>query len=266
MRDATGPAETGGMDSVRIYDIMACNVYWDFDGSDLPREQHKFLVSFHPTDTPTPELVESIVATGPGGYRVEFANEPFTQRNLNGHIHDAALGFHWYMVNLPTGYLPEGEYTIEVTAKDGTVGSRSRVQRQESTDRIVPAYREHRARLLDSFTPSRTAEPAGPVERIGWRTLAGLGGPDAYYVFRLAEGGTLREFDTQRLVWWDNIYLDAVRSGEPTTGLNRGEVIPPVALEPGKSYGYFVEITDGNVQRDADLCVFQPHQFFTVPA
>ncbi|MFJ6676631.1 hypothetical protein ACIQMJ_36495 [Actinosynnema sp. NPDC091369] len=159
MRDATGPAETGGMDSVRIYDIMACNVYWDFDGSDLPREQHKFLVSFHPTDTPTPELVESIVATGPGGYRVEFADEPFTQRNLNGHIHDSALGFHWYMVNLPTGYLPEGEYTIEVTAKDGAVTRRSRVQRQESTDRIVPVYREHRARLLDSFTPSRTAEP-----------------------------------------------------------------------------------------------------------
>ncbi|WP_157620453.1 hypothetical protein [Saccharothrix sp. NRRL B-16348] len=39
----------------------------------------------------------------PDGYRVEFANEAFTQRNLNGHIHDSALGFYWYMVNLPTG-------------------------------------------------------------------------------------------------------------------------------------------------------------------
>lgn len=254
------------MDSVRIYDIMACNVYWDFDGSGLPREQHKFLVSFHPTDRPTPELIESIVARGPGGYRVEFANEPFTQRNLNGHIHDSAIGFYWYMVNLPTGYLPEGEYTIEVTAKDGSVTSRSRVQRQEPTDRIVPVYRENRAKVLDAFTPSRTAEPTGAVRRVDWLTLDELGGPDAFYVFRLAEGGTLREFDTQRLLWWDNIYLDAVRSGEPTTGLNRGGVALPVPLDPGRSYGYFVEITDGNVQSDANICVFQPHQFFTVPA
>lgn len=162
--------------------------------------------------------------------------------------------------------MPEGEYTIEVTAKDGSVSSRSRVQRQGPTGRIVPAYLEHRAGILDAFTPSRTAEPAGDVERISRRTLDGVGGPDAYYVCRLAEGGTLREFDTQRLVWWDNVYLDAVRSGEPTTGLNRGEVTPPVSLEPGKSYGYFVEITDGNVQGDATICVFQPHQFFTVPA
>ncbi|MFD0203431.1 MULTISPECIES: hypothetical protein [Saccharothrix] len=66
--------------------------------------------------------------------------------------------------------------------------------------------------------------------------------------------------------WWDNIYLDAVGSGDATTGLDRGSVTLPVALEPGRSYGYFVEITDGNVQRDANICVFQPHQFFTAPA
>ncbi|MEU4770216.1 hypothetical protein AB0H12_44080 [Actinosynnema sp. NPDC023794] len=149
-----GRAGTGGMDPVRIYDVMACDVHWDFDGSGLPREQHK-------------------------------------------------------------------------------------------------------------FTPSRTAEPSGAVDRL---TLDELGGPDAFSVFRLAEGGTLREFDTQRLVWWDNIHLDAVRSVGRTTGLDRGGVTLPVPLGPGGSCGYFVEITDGNVRRDATICVFRPHQFFTVPA
>ncbi|QFZ21416.1 hypothetical protein [Saccharothrix syringae] len=258
--------------AVRIYDIMACDVHWDFAGSDLPREQHKFLVSFYPTgDVPTPELIDRIVARGPGGREVEIANQPFTQANLNGHIHDAALGTYWYMHNIPTGYLPEGEYTIEVTAKDGTVTSRSRYQRAAPTRALVPVYRENRDRILDAFTPSRSREP-GPGTRLdafrcAWATLRDFAGPaaDAYYVFRLARGGTLREFDTQKLTWWDNIYVDAARSGDRTNGLNRGEVTVGTPLEPGTSYGYFVEITDGNVQGDANLCIFQPHQFFTTP-
>ena len=89
--------------TVRIFDIMACNVYWDFDGSPLPREQHKFLVSFYPTKgAPTPELIDSIVAYGPDGYRVEFANQRFTPDNKNGYIYDRTLDYYWYMVNLAT--------------------------------------------------------------------------------------------------------------------------------------------------------------------
>jgi hypothetical protein len=41
---------------------------------------------------------------------------------------------------------------------------------------------------------------------------------------------------------------------------------PSGVTRTGRSYGYFVEITDGNVRGDANIRVFQPHRFFTVPA
>ncbi|AAZ57085.1 hypothetical protein Tfu_3052 [Thermobifida fusca YX] len=255
--------------TVRIFDIMACNVYWDFDGSPLPREQHKFLVSFYPTKgAPTPELIDSIVAYGPDGYRVEFANQRFTPDNKNGYIYDRTLDYYWYMVNLATGFLPEGEYTIEVTGKDGTVDRRSRMQRQESTDALVPAYREHRQQILNSFAPSgrqRLPEGTALTDLVcSWRTLKELAGRDAYYIYRLAEGGSAREFDTQNLTWWDNIFFQKLR-GDATAGLNRDSVTVAAELKPDTTYAYFVEITDSNVQSETNICIFQPHQVFTTP-
>lgn len=59
-------------EQVQIYDLMACNVYMDFD-TQLPKEQHKFLIAFHPTgDRPVPELIESITAKGPNGTRLRW--------------------------------------------------------------------------------------------------------------------------------------------------------------------------------------------------
>jgi hypothetical protein len=256
---------------VRIYDIMACNVYWDFDESPLPREQHKFLVSFWPTgDVPAPDLIDRIVARGPGGYEVEFANRPFTNRDTNGHIYDPTLDYYWYMVNLPTGFMDEGEYTIEVTCKDGTVLAKSRVQDNGSADAVVSAYTGHRAEIRASFSPSGDRPlPAGaPLTgvRSSWATLRDLADVDAYYIYRIAEASSAREFDTQRLVWWDNIFIQRAGGGEAGAGRNRGEVAIGTELRPGTSYGYFVEITDGNVQGETNVCVFQPHQFFTTPS
>ncbi len=236
--------------TVQIYDIMACNVYWDFEDSlGLPKEQHKFLISFYPTESPTPQLIESIVARGPDGYQVSLTNQRFTNANRDGFIYDKALNFYWYMVNVPKGFLPEGVYVIEVTTKDGQVLSKSRRQRNRPSDELVTSYLVHRDRLI--FTPTT------------WSTLNAFGGPDAYYVYRLAKGGSLREFDTQHLLWWDNIYIQRARGIDPKAGLNKTSVEPPVAFSPGHSYGYFVEITDGNVQNDANICIFQPHRFFT---
>jgi tRNA G18 (ribose-2'-O)-methylase SpoU len=43
--------------TIEIYDIMACNVYMDFENTGLQKEQHKFLVAFFPTGgAPLPEL------------------------------------------------------------------------------------------------------------------------------------------------------------------------------------------------------------------
>src|SRR5690606_19404379 len=186
----------------------------------------------------------------------------------NGYIYDRTLDYYWYMVNLATGFLPEGEYTIEVTGKDGTVDRRSRMQRQESTDALVPAYREHRQQILDSFAPSgrqRLPEGTALTDLVcSWRTLKELAGRDAYYIYRLAEGGSAREFDTQNLTWWDNIFFQKLR-GDATAGLNRDSVTVAAELKPDTTYAYFVEITDSNVQSETNICIFQPHQVFTTP-
>lgn len=247
MRQRKRAANTAAM-TVQIYDIMACNVYWDFDDSlGLPREQHKFLVSFFPSETPVPDLVDRIVARGPGGYEATFTNQMFTNANRDGWIYDPSLNYHWYMLNVPAGFLAEGTYTIEVVTKDGQVLSRSREQRDAPSRAVVDSYLAHRERLAYTLT--------------SWTTLAELGGPDAYYVYRLAKARSLREFDTQRLLWWDNIYIRRARGVEPQAGLNKGAVDLPIELTPGESYGLFVEITDGNVQSDANICIFQPHRF-----
>ena len=242
---------------LRIYDIMACDVYWDFDGTPLPKEQHKFLVSFHPTPgVHTPDLVRSITARGPDGTRTEFSNQLFTPANTDGYIYDRTLDYYWYMVNLTTGFLSDGVYTIEVEGTDGSVQSRSRRQDAAASRHMVEHYTTRREELLASFTPSGREE-LGTVPRDGqlecsWKTLKQVGGPDAYYIHRLSTGGSAREFDTQNLSWWD-------------TGLNRSSVQIGSDLAADTPYAYFVELTDANVQGETNICVFQPHQYFRTP-
>ncbi|WP_017586001.1 hypothetical protein [Nocardiopsis ganjiahuensis] len=255
---------------LRIYDIMACDVYWDFDGSPLPKEQHKFLVSFHPTPgTPTPELVHSITARGPDGYRVEFTNQLFTPADTDGYIYDRTLDYYWYMVNLPTGFLPGGVYTIEVMGTDGSVQSRSRHQDITASRSMVEHYTARRDELVASFRPAAREElasvPVGGELECSWQTLNRSRGPDAYYIYRLSTGGSAREFDTQNLTWWDNIFVERMR-GRADAGLNRSSVRVEADLAAGTPYSYFVEVTDANVQSETNICVFQPHQYFRTPA
>jgi hypothetical protein len=101
---------------------MACNVYWDFENSPMPKKTRKMLLALYPTPgVVAPDLIEKIEAFGPNGYQVAFANQKFDNARLNGWFYTLEIQNYWYMVNLSTGFLKEGEYTIEVTCKDGRV-------------------------------------------------------------------------------------------------------------------------------------------------
>lgn len=252
---------------VKIFDIMACNVYWDFEKSPMPKETHKFLFALHPTpDVFTPDLIEKIRAYGPDGYEVQFKNEKFDNTTKNGWFHDPAIGNYWYMVNLPTGFLKEGEYTIEVTTQKGELVTKSRIQNNAPADAAVEAYLKNRNRIYESFVPSKAAPlPAGSALKdikISYATLKEVAGLDAYYVFRLAQAATPMEFDGNNLTWFDNIYTQRLFNNDPAAGLNRNQVVVGAELKPQTDYGYFVEITDANIGGQANICIFQPHQFF----
>jgi hypothetical protein len=142
---------------VQIFDIMACNVYWDFEESPMPKETHKFLVALYPTPgVVTPDLIEKITAFGPGGYQVNFKNQVFANDTLNGWFYDPKVPNYWYMVNLPSGFMKEGEYSIEITCKDGKVVKKSRAQKNAPSDAMVSSYVKHRDKIYDSFSPSKT--------------------------------------------------------------------------------------------------------------
>ncbi len=155
-----------------------------------------------------------------------------------------------------------------MTCKNGDVVKKSRYQDNRKSDEILNAYLKNQYELYTSFEPSRLKPlPAdSPLKDIKckWKTLKDVADVDAYYVTRVAEASTSMEFDTQKLAWWDNIYVQRMR-GDAKAGINRGEVVITSELKPKTSYGYFVEITDGNVQEEANICIFQPHQFFVTP-
>lgn len=255
---------------IQIYDIMACNVYWDFENSPMPKETHKMLVVLRPTPgVNAPDMIERIEAFGPDGYAVEFDNQKFDNTSLNGWFYTPEIQNYWYMVNLPTGFLKEGEYTIEVTRKDGSVARKSRVQNNAPSDAAVEAYLKNYDRIFESFSPSRAKPlPKGSSLKdieLGWSTLKDVAGLDAFYVTRLAQASKPIEFDGNNLSHFDNIYFERLVNNDVGAGRNRNRVVVDKELKPQTNYGYFVEITDANIGGEANICIFQPHQFFTTP-
>jgi len=253
---------------IKIFDIMACDVYWDFEDSRMPKETHKFLVALFPTPgVVAPEMIQKIIGYGPKGYEVEFSNEKFNNETLNGWFYDPKIPNYWYMINLPTGFMKEGEYTIEITCKDGTIVKKSRMQKSAPSQALVSSYLKHRQTILDSFSPSKknSLQTGSTLKNIkcSWKTLKDLDNHDAFYVYRLAQSSRPKEFDGNNLVWFDNIYAQRLFQNRPEAGLNLNEVVIGTELKPNTSYGYFVEITDSNIAGEANICIFQPHQFFT---
>jgi hypothetical protein len=252
---------------LKIYDIMACNVYWDFENSPMPKETHKMLVALYPTPgVKAPDHIEKITAYGPDGYEVVFANEKFDNTKLNGWFYTPEIQNYWYMVNLPTGFLKEGEYTIEVVGKDGSKDTKSRIQDNAPSDAAAEAYLKHYDRIFDSFSPSKKQPLAADAGLEGielkWSTLKDVAGLDAFYVTRLCAAATPLEFNGNDLTLFDNIYYQRLVNNDPATGQNRNSVVIDKALQPQTDYGYFVEITDANIGGEANICIFQPHQFF----
>lgn len=251
-------------EKVRIYDLMACNVYMDFD-TPLPKEQHKFLVAFYPTgDQPVPELIETITAYGPNGYEVEIANQQYARNNLNGWIFDRTTNSHWYMLNLATGFMEAGEYRIVVQCKNGESVEISRTQDNTSTGTMMAAYLEHRDRLQRSYQPGHDEMLAQGTSleniEISCDSLQELSGVDAYYILRICEAANAKEYDPQNLYWWDNIFLQ--RLEDPEAGKNRNSLVLGRALNSDTAYTYFCELTDSNRMGDTNLCIFQPYQSF----
>jgi hypothetical protein len=256
-----------GSPEVKIFDIMACNVYWDFEKSPMPKETHKVLVALNPTPGfATPDLIESITAYGPNGYEAKIANQKFDNVKKNGWFYDPRITNYWYMYNLPNGFMKEGEYRIEVVTKDGKTDKKTRIQKNAPSDAAVSAYLKNYDSIFNSFSPSKAKPlPAGSSlnnVKFKWSTLKDVAGLDSFYVFRLCGASTPMEFDGNNLTWFDNIYLQRLMKKDQTAGQNRNEVVVEKELKHNTSYGYFVEITDGNVAGEANICIFQPHQFF----
>lgn len=255
---------------VIIYDIMACNVYWDFENTPLNKEQHKFVISLHPTPgIETPELIESIRVTGPDGYEASISNQKQNNVNRDGWIYDPSLNYYWYMMNTNNGFMKAGEYTVTITCKDGSVVTRSRIQDDSASQAVLDAYINNRDTIFNSFTPSEQnpLSPESPLKDIvaNWKTTKDVAGVDTFNVLRIGEASTSLEFDTQNLAWWDNIFMQRVYNNDPLAGQNRNEVTIAAELKPATSYGYFIETIDSNVQGETNICILQPHHFFTTP-
>ncbi len=263
--DATQPNT-----EVKIYDIMACNVYWDFDNTPLNKEQHKFVVSLYPTPgTPTPDLIDTITAYGPNGYELGITNQQQNNVNRDGWIYDPTLDYYWYMVNTNNGFMEPGEYTIEIKCKDGSTTSMSRIQDNDVSKQVLDAYIENRDEVYNSFSPTneKPLEAGASLENIpaSWKSLKDVAEVDAYNVLRIGEATNSMEFNTQNLTWWDNIFMQAVANADPLAGQNRNSVTIATKLKPQTSYGYFIETIDSNVQGKTNICILQPHHFFVTP-
>lgn len=251
---------------VRIFDIMACNVYMDYDFLTRNKEQHKFVVSFYPSPgVVLPEVIDGITAYGPDGYKVDFKNEMFDKKTLNGYVHVKSMNSYYYAVYLTTGFMKEGEYTIEVKLKDGRTLKKSRVQNNASTRAAMNFYMKNRDKMRSAQSPSRNNPPQA-ISNIKFTrsTMKDLNGPDAYYVTYLYEADAPEKAQSVNVIWWDNIFIRKL-GGDAQAGFNRSEVALPKELKPKTTYVYFVEVMDQNTQGDVNYTIFQPHQVFTTP-
>ncbi len=177
MKDATmEKSELKGM-SFELYDLMACNVYWDFGEYPGGKCQHKYLFAVAaPPNGFDPICVEKIVAYGPNGFQTEIANERFVQKTANGYIHDARFGNYWYMKNMRGHFMEAGEHVIEVTFKNGKKSSISRIQDGEASDALYHSYLEAKPKdqvLADEHAPGgdRPVEGGGELDiaEVAWR-------------------------------------------------------------------------------------------------
>jgi len=250
--------------SFEIFDLMACNVYWDFGNYPGGERQHKYLFALAASsDAFQPVCVDKIVAHGPGGLEVEITNQFFTQEFADGYIYDATMGNYWYMKNMRNGFLEPGRYTIEITYKNGDVATISRVQDNAPSDKLLDAYLENKAKI--EYFPSAPLPEGTDLTNLEamWSTMKDLAGVDAFYIFRLSEAEVWWAFDIQNLTYWDNVFVE--RLNDPLYARNKGNIVIPKTLKPDTGYAWWTEICDSNAMGETNLCIFQPIQEFRTP-
>ncbi len=109
----------------------------------MPKGTHKFLVALYPPRVVAPDMIEKITVDGPGGYQVNFKNQMFNNETLNGWFYDPKIPNYCYMINLPTGFMKEGEYTIEITCNNGKVVKKSRIKKNTPSDTMAASCLKH---------------------------------------------------------------------------------------------------------------------------
>jgi hypothetical protein len=250
--------------SFELFDLMACNVYWDFGNYPGAEHQHKFLFApaalnneFHP------DCVDNIMAYGPNGLEVPIANQYFTQEFADGYIYDASMGNYWYMKNMRNGFMEPGEYTIELTFKNGHVSTISRIQDSVPSDRILNAYLQSKEKIV-YYPDAPLPEGTGLTNlEFRWGSLKELADTDAFYIFRLSKAEVWWAFDIQNLVYWDNVFVE--RFKDPLYAQNKSSLVVPKTLEPDTGYAWWTEICDANKMGDTNICIFQPIPAFRTP-
>jgi hypothetical protein len=251
----------------QIIDVVAAQIYWGF-GYGLPDKQSKFVVLFDKMfgEAGTSNIAR-MYAEGPDGYRFEIDNQAFTNQNGNGYIEEAAYNnYRWFMAFDRSGFLKDGEYTVVVEYKNGEKSQMSRTLQYD--DSILASYLADRDKIVFSPTNAGSPEAQSPAVNasespleVKWTTLAGLGGPDAYYCLRIAEDKG-SAWDNANMTVFDNIF-DASKVA-PDAGLNKASFsVGGGILKPGSKYLWFTEICDSNHYRDINICIFQPFQAFT---
>ncbi len=203
------------------------------------------------------------MAYGPNGLEIPMANQYFTQEHADGYIYDASMGNYWYMKNMRNGFMEPGEYTIELTFKNGDVSTISRVQDNAPSDKILDAYltsKEKIAYYPDAPLPDGTSLS---ILEFRWGSLKEMASTDAFYIFRLSKAEVWWAFDIQNLVYWDNVFVE--RFNDPLYAQNKGSIVIPTTLEPDTGYAWWTEICDANKMGDTNICIFQPISAFRTP-
>jgi hypothetical protein len=245
--------------SLEISNFIACNVYWDFGNCPGTERQHKYLFSIAAgEDEFHPRYVRNITVHGPNNLKAEIGNHFFTRKFADGDFYDSSNGNYWYMKNVRSGFLTPGEYTVEITLKNGAVSSISRIQDDGPCGELLRPYLENKQSL--EYYPVGELESPTELSRIEcrWSSLKEVSGVDAYYIFRLSAIEAWWTF-IQDLVFRNNDFF------EERGNLNRSSMLIKKTLQADTVYAWWVEIRDAPRMEKTNICILQPIHTFTTP-
>ncbi len=225
----------------------------EYPATRINKPEHaKFLVMFYPAQ-PRIEDIEYIKAIGPDNYKIDFKiNQKYNRENLNGYISNAYVL--WFMVWDTRDFIKQGNYTIIIKYKDGTMYRKSRYV--NSKHDFLTKYKELKKKFIPKGNIAFNKIKNGISFK--WKTIPDM---HLYYCFRLAQYKPGMNFaDSKQLILFDNIFFEK----QPEYGLNKSSVNFEGLLDKNVKYTWFVEITDSNRLSEVDLVIYQKFQYFSV--